>query len=40
MKMQSLAEQNERDLHQQSRKLEQRRMDELGVMQFNQRLAS
>ena len=40
MKMQSLAEQNERDLNQQNRKLEQRRMDELGVMQFNQRLAS
>lgn len=40
MKMQSLAEQNERDLKQQNRKLEQRRMDELGVMQFNQRLVS
>ncbi len=40
MKMQSLAEQNERDLNQQSRKLEQRRMDELGVMQFNQRMVS
>jgi len=40
MKMQSLAEQNERDLNQQTRKKEQRRMDELGVMQFNQRSAS
>jgi len=39
MKMQSLAEQNERDLNQQTRKKEQRRMDELGVMQFNQRSA-
>jgi len=39
MKMQSLAEQNERDLIQQTRKKEQRRMDELGVMQFNQRSA-
>lgn len=40
MKMQSLAEQNERDLHQQARKKEQRQMDALGVMQFNQRHAS
>jgi flagellar biosynthesis chaperone FliJ len=37
--MQSLAEQNERDLNLQTRKKEQRRMDELGVMQFNQRSA-
>lgn len=40
MKMQSLAEQNEQALNQQARKKEQRRMDELGVMQFNQRNAS
>ena len=37
MKMQSLAEQNERDLDLQARRKEQRRMDELGVMQFNRR---
>jgi flagellar export protein FliJ len=40
IKMQSLAEQNERDMRRQNNLQEQRRMDELGVMQFNQRRLS
>ena len=40
LKMQSLAEKNAEDLKKQANKKEQRQMDEIAVMQFNQRLAS
>ena len=40
LKMQSLAEKNEAELQQHARRQEQRRMDELGVLKFNQRAVS
>ena len=40
LKMQSLAEKNADDLLKQANQKEQRRMDEIAVMQFNRRLAS
>jgi flagellar export protein FliJ len=40
IKMDTLAQKNERALQQQAQRREQRQMDELGTLQFNRKLAS
>ena len=40
IKMQTLAEKNAMELQLQSQRIEQRRMDELGTLQFNRKMAS
>jgi flagellar export protein FliJ len=40
IKMQTLAEKNALELRVQSQRAEQRRMDELGTLQFNRQMAS